>query len=137
MSEVTGGCLCGALRYSFDRDAVVMAAHCHCTDCQKATGSGKATIILVPTGALQIDGERKGYTVTGTAGSHVTREFCPQCGSPVLSYLEEDPNTRFIKAGSLDDPAWVTVSTSFWGGSAHPWSPVDETTQTYAGNPDM
>ena len=135
--QAEGGCLCGAVRYSFDSEAVVTAAHCHCTDCQKCTGSGKATIIFVPTPALHIDGSLKTYTVVGTAGSHVTRGFCPDCGSPVLSYVEEDSTLRFVKAGSLDDPSWVTVTTSFWGDSAHAWSPVDAATHSFAGNPDM
>ena len=50
MSEqASGSCLCGRLSYSFDRDHVISAHHCHCTDCRKMTGSGKATIIMVPT----------------------------------------------------------------------------------------
>ena len=44
-----GRCLCGAYHYQFDREQVVSAHHCHCKDCQKMTGSGKATIVMVPT----------------------------------------------------------------------------------------
>ena len=40
----TGGCLCRKVRYKFDREKIVSAGHCHCKDCQKVTGSGKATI---------------------------------------------------------------------------------------------
>ena len=49
-----------------DRDQALSAHHCHCRDCRKMTGSGKATIIMVPTGALQTEGELKTYTVSGT-----------------------------------------------------------------------
>jgi hypothetical protein len=135
--QAEGGCLCGAVRYSFDSDGVVTTAHCHCTDCQKSTGSGKATILILPTEALEISGELKSYTVTGTAGSHVTRGFCPACGSPVMSQVEEDPSMRFIKAGSLDDSSWVQANVSFWSGSAHNWSPVDDSIPGHVANPEF
>ena len=130
-----GGCLCGQIRYEFDHGQVVSAGHCHCRDCQKATGSGKATIIFLPTEALTLTGDVTTYTVVGSEGSHVTRGFCPQCGSPIISYTEEDSGTRFIKAGSLDDPSWVVAGASFWSDSAHLWSPVDPELPSFRGNP--
>ena len=130
-----GGCLCGQVRYEFDRNEVLSVGHCHCTDCQKATGSGKATIIFLPTSALGLNGNLTKYTVFGSAGSRVTRGFCPRCGCPILSYTEEDAGTRFIKAGSLDDPSWVVAASSFWSASAHAWSPVDPELPSFSGNP--
>ena len=109
----TGGCLCATFTYEFDRDQVISAHHCHCRDCQKMTGSGKATIVMVPTESLKLNGEAKTYTVTGTDGSQVTRGFCPNCGSQVLSYVEEMPALRFVKAGTLEDSSWVSSDSSF------------------------
>ena len=103
------------------------AHHCHCTDCRKMTGSGKATIVMVPTEKLKLNGELKTFTITGSDGSHVARGFCPNCGSQLISYVEEMPNIRFIKAGSLDNGEWVKINSSFWSQSAEPWSPVDPT----------
>jgi hypothetical protein len=134
-SPASGRCLCGDFTYEFDRDTVISAHHCHCKDCQKMTGSGKATIVLVPTEALNSHGELNTFTVTGTDGAHVTRGFCPRCGSQVLSYVEEMPTTRFVKAGTLDDSSWVRVDSSFWGSSAEPWSPVDEGATVFEKNP--
>lgn len=137
MSELaTGGCLCGKIRYSFPRESTISAHHCHCTDCQKCTGSGKATILFVPEEALDIGDEFKTFTVTGTDGSHVTRGFCPDCGSPIISYVKELPGMKFIKAGSLDDSSWVTITSSYWDTSAQPWSPVDSSLPSFAGNPE-
>lgn len=133
---VTGSCLCGNFKYQFDRDQVISAHHCHCKDCQKMTGSGKATIVMVPTESLQTSGEMKAYTVRGTDGSHVTRGFCPECGSQLISYLEEVPATRFVKAGTLDDSSWVNIKSSFWASSAEPWSPVDGNCHAFEKNPD-
>ena len=136
MSEQqSGGCLCGSLRYQFPAGQVLSAHHCHCRDCQKSTGSGKATIVLLPTEALSITGDMRVYTVTGSAGSHVTRGFCGQCGSPVISYVEENPAMRFVKAGSLDDSSWVTINSSFWSETATPWSEVASDSDSFPGNP--
>ena len=132
---VSGGCLCGDFTYRFDRDQVVSAHHCHCRDCQKTTGSGKATIVLVPEDILQSEGELKTYTVVGTDGSHVTRGFCPNCGSQLISYVEEMPGLRFVKAGSLDDSSWVEVDSSFWSSTAEDWSPVDDRCPSVEKNP--
>ena len=127
MSQIEkGSCLCGQCHYEFDRAQVLSAHHCHCRDCQKTTGSGKATILFIPTAAVALEGELKTYTVTGTDGSHVTRGFCPHCGSGVLSKIEELPDVRLIKAGTLEDGSWVSVDSSFWRSTAAPWSPVDE-----------
>lgn len=134
---VTGGCLCGASTYQFDSELVISSHHCHCTDCQKMTGSGKATIILVPTQVLEVNGELKTYTVTGSDGSHVTRGFCSVCGCQTMSYVEEMPDIRFIKAGTLDDSSWVTISSSYWSSSAQPWSPVDTSLPVFEKNPIM
>lgn len=136
MSATTkGGCLCGNYSYQFDRETVVSCHHCHCTDCQKATGSGKATIIMVPINELKSEGELKTYTVTGSAGRTVTRAFCADCGSQVLSYVAEMPDLRFIKAGTLEDSSWVTIDSSFWTSSAQVWSPADPDVLAHDKNP--
>jgi len=136
-NTVTGSCLCGNFSYHFDRDRVISAHHCHCKDCQKMTGSGKATIVMVPTESLITEGELKSFTVTGTEGAHVTRGFCPVCGSQTISYVEEMPTTRFVKAGTMDDSSWLTIDSSFWSCSAEPWAPVDPGCPAFEKNPSM
>jgi hypothetical protein len=130
-----GGCLCTAVRYRFEREAMLSAHHCHCRDCQKCTGSGKATILMLPRPALELTGTLKTFTVIGSAGSHVNRAFCPECGSPILSHVDELPGMVFVKAGSLDDSAWVEIQSSFWGSTAVGWSPTDTTKPLAPGNP--
>jgi hypothetical protein len=131
----TGGCLCGNISFEFDRETVISTHSCHCKDCQKMTGSGKATIVAVPTEALALNGEVKTFTVTGTDGMLVTRGFCPNCGSQLISYLEVNPTMRYVKAGAIDDSSWVTVDSSFWSSTAEPWSPVDTSRPVFEKNP--
>ncbi|AQQ68131.1 aldehyde-activating protein [Microbulbifer agarilyticus] len=136
-SIVKGGCLCGEIRYEFPREHVLTALHCHCKDCQRVSGSGKVTIVLISSEALTKRGSLNSYTTEGTDGSHVSRGFCPTCGSQVLSNVEELDTVTFIKAGSLDDSSWVQVGTSCWSSSAAHWSPVDSELPAFEKNPDL
>ena len=138
MTTHTGGCLCGAISYGLEQDAVVTAMHCHCLDCQKSTGSGKATIIAIPESSLTVKGTLKYYSVVGTDGATVNRGFCENCGSPVMSLvvgLEGWEGIKLIKAGSLDDSSWVTVNASIWKSSARHWDAVREELPTFEHNP--
>ena len=42
-NNVTGGCLCGQIKYKFEKNAVITTSHCYCTDCQKSTEIGRAS----------------------------------------------------------------------------------------------
>jgi hypothetical protein len=115
----TGGCMCGAIRYKCEREPIIMG-NCHCRDCQRATGTAFAAVILVPRNAVTIAGEVKYYEVTGDSGSIVSRGFCPICGSRLFSKLSI-PEFMSIMAGSLDDPSWFKPSMDCYTASAQPW----------------
>ena len=132
----TGGCLCGNIKYEFKRKDVVSAGHCHCKDCQRITGSGKATIVFIRTNDLKINEDYKVFSVTGYDGTNVHRGFCPNCGSPIISFVTEQPNLRFIKAGSLDNSDWLKIESSFWSVSSCEWDPINESLPSYPRNPN-
>jgi hypothetical protein len=121
-----GGCRCGAIRYECSADPF-MAAHCHCRDCQYASGTAFSTVVIVPAAGVQVTkGELQAYRVEAESGNSVTREFCPTCGSPVFSKLDSNPAIQVIKAGTLDDPSWVQPAMNIWTDSAQPWAPLEE-----------
>ena len=133
----SGGWLCGKISYQFNKSEAISAHHCHCLDCQKSTGSGKATILLVPDSSLEIDGNLKFFTVQGSGGSHISRGFCENCGSPLISFVEENAEIKFIKVGSINDSSWVNADSNFWSSTSNKWSPVDETIHSFSHNPDF
>ena len=133
----SGGCLCGAIKYEFDKSNLISAHHCHCIDCQKSTGSGKSTILLLPAQAILVDGELKFYTSTTSTGRNMSRGFCEECGSPVLSFIKEMQEVSFLKAGSLDDSSWLKIDSNFYSSSAHSWSPIDDDILSFTHNPDQ
>ena len=133
----SGGCLCGKISYQFNKSEAISAHHCPCLDCQTSTGSGTATILLVPDSSLEIDGNLKFFTVQGSDGSHISRGFCENCGSPLVSFVEENADIKFIKVGSINDSSWVNADSNFWSSTSNKWSPVDETIHSFSHNPDF
>ncbi|MDA0338427.1 MAG: GFA family protein, partial [Proteobacteria bacterium] len=101
--------------------------HCHCRDCQYASGGGFSSIVAVPTGAFEITkGEYKSFDLEAESGNTVSRKFCGNCGSPLFSELEAQPGMWIIKAGSLDDPGWLKPVMHIRCGSGQPWAPSDD-----------
>src|SRR6476646_5061568 len=78
MAKLDGSCLCGKVTYSCDAEPVATAV-CHCTDCQKQTGTAFSIIVGVPTESLRIDGDGLGsFTTVGEdTKQDVVRSFCP------------------------------------------------------------
>ena len=130
-----GQCLCGLVRYEFDETQVGFGLHCHCEDCQRVTGSGKATVVLFPLDAVSIEGKYKTYASMGSEGSHVNRGFCPNCGSQMFTFVDEIPEMVFIKAGGMEDTSWLSVETTCWTDTARDWSPADTDTSCFKLNP--
>jgi hypothetical protein len=125
MAKLDGSCLCGKVTYSCAAEPVATAV-CHCTDCQKQTGTTFSIIVGVPRDALQIEGDLASYTTVGDdTGKEVSRRFCRECGSPVMSVGEAWPEVAFIKAGTLDDTSWLEPQLHVWTDSAQPWFPLE------------
>ena len=81
--KATGGCLCGAVRYEIDGEALFMG-FCHCRDCQKATGAGHAPGMSFRRRSVRISGETRTFAVIGSSGRPMPRHFCPACGSSLF-----------------------------------------------------
>ena len=106
-----GRCQCGDISYSINKSKIISTHHCHCKDCQRTTGSGKATIILCKK-ICELEWRAKYFESKGSSGSK--EGFCSNCGSGVLSYTKELPHVLFIKAGTLDDSSRVKIDSNFY-----------------------
>lgn len=123
-TTITGGCMCGAVRYESHGDPVV-GAMCYCRDCQRSSGTAMASVLLVPKATFKFTkGDVKYYEVTADSGNKVNRGFCANCGSPILSALAGMPDMLAIKAGSLDEPNKFTPGVNIYMSSAPDWAPV-------------
>ena len=119
-AEYTGGCFCGGVRFSCTAEPA-FTFYCHCSDCQRVGGSPFAVGLMVPTDAFSIRGDLQTYTTTGSSGEKVHRRFCPQCGSGIYLETGAVPGHVFVKAGALDDAAWVKPQMHIFTRSKQPW----------------
>ena len=111
MSErVTGGCLCGALRYEA-RPAGSPATLCHCESCRRATGTPVVAWLTCHAADLVWTG---GAPATWRSSPPVTRGFCGRCGTPLTYAHDEDPEWVDVTVGSLDQPDVVAPADHIW-----------------------
>lgn len=135
MNTITGGCLCGAIRYTSKAQAL-MTAVCHCKHCQRQSGTAFSVMVALPKGALELSGDTPAtFHDTGTSGLPVERRFCAKCGSPIFSDAAAMPTMAWLKAGTLDDVSWLQPQVAIWCDSAQPWVRMPEGMATVPQNP--
>ena len=120
MAQITGGCLCGRVRYTLSGEPA-LSAICHCRNCQRYTGSAFEAVVAFPSAAVNVQGELKTYEDKGDSGKAVYRRFCPNCGSGIVAEAEALPGLTLILAGGFDDPAQFTPAVEVFCSSAQPW----------------
>jgi hypothetical protein len=118
---MTGGCLCGAVRYEAGGEPA-WAAICYCRDCQRASGSGCMPVIGVLRRDMRVTGETASFGVPAASGVIATRHFCPACGSLVFGGLDGPPEeTMSIYVGTLDDPSIFNPGIAIFTRHRQPW----------------
>lgn len=123
---MTGGCLCGAVRYEVNAEPAMQVV-CHCTHCQKQSGSAFSTIIGVPESAVKVtQGTPKSFIDHGESGQKVERQFCADCGSPLFSIVAVAPGMTFVKSGTLDDTSFFRPAANIWTRSRQCWVDTGE-----------
>lgn len=120
-TSILGGCACGAIRYKATAGPILIL-HCHCRDCQRASGGPFSAFVLVPTEAFTLlQGSLRFYASPSEAGGQTHRGFCLECGSPVQVMTDSQPGIVAIRPASLDDPSCFTPQMDVWTSDAHPW----------------
>ena len=127
MPRITGGCLCGAVRYESDAEPALVVV-CHCATCQKNTGSSYSFNVALPSDAVSVTGDSLASYEdrSGASGTPFYRTFCSRCGSPIAASGEAYAGLTFIKAGTLDDSSWVKPAAHIWCAEKQPWVVIEE-----------
>lgn len=124
MSALTGGCACGAVRYSIAADPT-FSFHCQCRQCQRASGTGHASLFIVPRTSVSLHGDLRFFDQIADDGATVSRGFCPHCGTPVLGNSSGHREITLFTAASLDDPGRFVPQKVVFSASRQPWDYVD------------
>lgn len=123
MTERTGRCLCGQVQYRITAEPLISRL-CWCRDCQHLAGNGTANAIF-PTEAIQVSGPTATFTSAADSGNHVSRRFCPTCGSHLFADSTGRPGFTVVRLGTLDDPSSVRPVANIWAASAPAWACLD------------
>ena len=119
---ITGGCLCGAVRYEADGEATY-AGLCYCGDCRKASGGGSIGFMSFPASAVRFSCPARPFGSQALRGV-ATRNFCPTCGGLVFGGVVGESDTHTIYAGSLDDASRFRPTMAIFNRSRPAWAPL-------------
>lgn len=131
---ITGGCLCGKIRYEISAKPV-NTANCHCRTCQKAVGAAYFPAFFVPASALTITGDYKEFASIAASGNTMYRGFCPECGTSLFGRNSKFTNIRPVSAATLDDPSIYNPEKDMWVADAQLWDVMNPELPKFVGNP--
>jgi len=119
-NKITGTCLCGEVAYSFTGKVKVFQ-YCHCSRCQKFTGSAHASNIIIDPEQFEWT---KGKDLVGryevAEAKHFATSFCKKCGSN-LPWLTQSAKAMIVPAGTLDDDPEVRPIHNIYDADKAPW----------------
>ena len=121
---LTGGCNCGAVRFEIS-EPLLGAAYCHCTRCQRRTGSAAAASAGVRPGTFRVvAGEEE--IRRWNAGDGYDKAFCQTCGSALFAQNPDNADALFVRMGSFDGDPGVRPGGRQHVASAAVWEPIPD-----------
>jgi hypothetical protein len=124
---ITGGCVCGAVRYEIASRPLAML-RCHCRTCQMTSGGPYTPNVLVPADKFRLTkGEMRYYATDKINGGKHRRGFCAECGSRLTGAETEGQESRWVgvSAASLDDPGLFKPTMDIFTSHAQSWDVMD------------
>ena len=129
----TGGCQCGKIRYEITAEPQLVYT-CHCTECQRLTGSAFSLGVILDETAFRLSGiEPRPLQRLADSGRTNTRSVCPECSTWVAS-PPRDGLVR-VRAGTLDDRSWLRPTRHIWTRSKQPWIAFADGDQIFEAQP--
>jgi len=131
-SRLEGGCFCGKVRYRLT-SAPMFVHCCHCRNCQNQTGSAFVLNAIIETDRIELlAGRPEVGTVESGGGRPHDIYRCPDCRVAVWSDYGRRPGLRFVRVGTLDDPAALPPDVHIFTRSKLPWVGLPENVPAYA-----
>lgn len=131
-----GGCQCGSVRYRLEGETVALAV-CHCTECQRQSGSAFGMSLIVRSASFRLlSGELGTFTRPCDSGRTLECAFCTGCGTRIYHRGTFMQDVVSIKPGTLDDTSRLAPTLHVWTKRKQPWVLVPEGVRTYEGEPE-
>lgn len=131
-NDLEGGCACATVRYRLT--SLPMFVHCcHCRDCQRQTGSAFVLNALIEADrVVLLSGNPEPVAVPTDSGRPHEIHRCPSCKVAVWSTYGGISKLRFVRVGTLDDPAALTPDVHIYVRSKLPWVALPEGVPSFA-----
>ncbi|QMU57372.1 MAG: aldehyde-activating protein [Boseongicola sp.] len=116
-----GRCACGSVTYEMT-SGPMFVHNCHCTDCQRQSGSAYVVNAMIERDRLNISGALTDHLVETPSGSGQKICRCADCGVAIYSaYLVRGEKLSFLRVGTLDDPNVCPPDVQIWTRSKQAW----------------
>lgn len=119
--KVDGRCHCGAISFEAEIDPLA-AGMCHCSDCQKLTGSAFRINVPAPAATFRLRGEPSIYIKTADSGSKRAHAFCGRCGTPIYACAPVNPTSYSLRIGTLTQRHEITPQRQIYTSRALKWA---------------
>jgi hypothetical protein len=126
-----GGCACGAARYQL-ASAPMFVHCCHCRDCQRQTGSAFVLNALIETDRVILSSGDLAALAVPTDSGQPHRIFrCVACQTALWSEYGGVAALRFVRVGTLDDPASLPPDVHIYVRSKLAWITLPESVPAF------
>jgi hypothetical protein len=132
----TGGCLCGAVRFTV-KGAPIRMAQCHCLDCQRASGTGHMSNAIFDAADVEVTGTTASFASTADSGNVLTRHFCPTCGARLFLYSQARPGKIVMAVGAFDDSSWFAPEVVLFTKRRPSWDLTTDGVPNFEAGPSM
>lgn len=123
--SLSGGCLCGGVRFELSRPPL-SASYCHCTRCQKRTGSAASAQAQVDGSAFRLLQGDDLVKCWRHRDGGFEKCFCRECGTHLFSRNPEDASQMSVRMGAFDGDAGVRPSQRTFVAYAAAWEPIPD-----------
>jgi hypothetical protein len=121
---LTGGCMCGGVRFEVT-EPLGVAVYCHCTRCQRRTGTAAAATGMVAPGSFRVThGEELVRAWTPPDG--FSKVFCSACGSALWTRNPETDQVVGVRLGAIDGDPGVRPSVRQFVAYAAAWEAIPD-----------
>ena len=122
---MTGGCLCGGVRFEV-AEPLVSASYCHCTRCQRRTGTAASAQGRIAPGSLHVTSGNELIRAYDPGGGGFLKLFCSQCGSALWSQSPDDPEVKSVRLGAFDSDPGIRPAYRQFVAYAAAWEPLPD-----------
>jgi hypothetical protein len=122
---LSGGCLCGAVRFELS-DRPQHAGYCHCTRCQRRTGTAASPQARIDGRTLRILSGEDHIKAWRHPDGGFEKLFCRECGSHLFSRDPDDPTQMSVRLGAFDGDPGIRPMWRTFVNYAAAWEPIPD-----------